>query len=98
MRIRFISGLVLTAFYLSSCTINSTDTKKPLTKEQEILNNIDTLKAVAREGDLITRMNDNIVSFHVKNLNETDKAFSHAGVIVMKDGKKLVCNIDAGDK
>jgi hypothetical protein len=43
-------------------------------------------------------MNENIISYHVKNFNQVDKSFSHAGMVIMKDGRKMVCNIDANEK
>jgi len=81
-----------------SCTSRSDEKKIELTPEQLTQQKIDSLKLIAQNGDLVTRMNDNIISFHLKNFNLTDKSFSHAGVIVIKNGQKLVCNIDANEK
>jgi hypothetical protein len=89
---------VTAVFFFSACTNPSAPPSKPLTKEEEIQQNIDTLKAVAENGDLITRMNDNLISFNIKSLNPTDKSFSHAGVVTTVNGQKMVCNIDAGPK
>ncbi len=69
-----------------------------LTPQQIIQKNIDSLLKTVEPGDMITRMNENIISYHVKNFNQVDKAFSHAGIVVIKDGKKVVCNIDANEK
>jgi hypothetical protein len=73
--------------------------KKPeVTKEQEILNRIDTLKILAQDGDLIARFNDNLISYQIKNLNESDKTFSHGGIVMTINNHKVVCNIDADKK
>src|SRR5688500_16018532 len=98
MRIAFLAVFVLVASTLTSCLVDSEAKHPQLTPEQEIQRNLDTLKMIAQDGDMVTRMNDNIISFHVKNLNHTDKTFSHAGIIVTRDGQKMVCNIDANDK
>src|SRR5437870_1085570 len=89
---------------LFSCNTNKNEPKKellklpPLTKEQEIQKNIDSLKSMAQDGDLVTRMNDNIVSYQAKQLNETDKSFSHAGVVVTRNNIKMVCHIIPEEK
>jgi hypothetical protein len=99
MRTIFLSVLVLCVLVCTiSCTNNSAETAKPLTKEEQLQKNLDTLKAVIQDGDLITRMNDNVMSYQIRVLNANDRTFSHAGIIMTKDGKKIVCNIDAGPK
>lgn len=67
--------------------------QQPLTKEQQLQNNLDSLKRTAHNGDLVVRLTDDIISQQVSQLNETDKSFSHAGIIVEKEGKKFVYDI-----
>ena len=98
MRTLYLIGASFIFLVSFSCTSRPAEKKIELTPEQLTQQKIDSLKSIAREGDLITRMNDNIISFHLKNFNLTDKSFSHAGVVVMKNGQKLVCNIDANEK
>jgi hypothetical protein len=82
-----------------SCNSSTANPPKPeLTPQQVIQMHIDSLVHTAEPGDMITRMNENIISYHVKNFNQVDKSFSHAGIVMMKDGKKVVCNIDANEK
>jgi len=64
-----------------------------MTAEELLQNNIDTLKSNAQKGDLIVRLNDDLISEQVKQLNETDKTYSHAGLIVERNGEKFVCHI-----
>jgi len=104
MRTLFVTLLNLLSIYFISCSSPATPPvpaapveKKPAPHEQAVLRQIDSLKEIAQDGDLITRANDNIVSYHLKNFNEKDKSFSHAGIIVTRNGQKLVCNIDAND-
>ena len=69
----------------------------PLTPEQEIQSNIDSLKKFSRVGDLILRLNDDIMSEMVRQMADSDKTFSHAGIIVEKDHQKMVCHIEPDD-
>ena len=98
MRTLFAGIITFLSLFLLSCSSATTEKKAELTPEQVIQKNIDSLKAMAQDGDLLARMNDNIISVHLKNFNLTDKSFSHAGVIMIKNGEKLVCNIDANEK
>lgn len=70
----------------------------PLTPEQQALADVDTLKARARAGDLVVRLTDDIVSDVIRNMNDSDKVFSHAGIVVMQGNQKMVCNITPDDK
>jgi hypothetical protein len=97
MRTFSFSSLVFLCAIISSCSSTTAEKKIELTPEQRIQQKIDTLKVTAQDGDLITRMNDNLISFHVKNLNDTDRTFSHAGVVMTRNGQKMVCNIDANE-
>jgi hypothetical protein len=98
MRTLYFIGIAFIFFLNFSCTPGPGKKEVELTPEQLTQQKIDSLKLIAQNGDLLTRMNDNIISFHLKNFNLADKSFSHAGVIVVKDGQKLVCNIDANEK
>jgi hypothetical protein len=66
---------------------------KASTKEQQLKNNLDLLKQIAANGDLIVRLSDDIVSQQVTQLNEEDKSYSHAGIIAGNNGKKFVYHI-----
>lgn len=87
-----VTGLLLSIIFYS-CSDGSTAPPKELTREEKILANIDTFKAVARDGDLVVRLTDDVISQQVKYLNQRDPSFSHAGIIVTRNGQKMVCNI-----
>jgi len=84
--------------FIFSCRSADVKTEVKLEPVQIIQKNIDSLKSIAQPGDMIARMNDNFISYHVKNFNDSDKTFSHAGIVMIRDGKKMVCNIDANEK
>jgi hypothetical protein len=65
----------------------------PVSFEAQAQANVDTLKARSQAGDLVVRLTDDVVSDVIKNMNETDKAFSHAGIVVWQNNRKMVCNI-----
>jgi len=84
--------MILVVFY--ACHPQEiTNAQKPLTKEQQLRNNLDSLKRTAHNGDLIVRLTDDIISQQVSQLSETDKSYSHAGIVTVKNGEKFVCHI-----
>jgi hypothetical protein len=76
-----------------SCKNEQNNPTKKLTSESILQSNIDSLKRTATKGDLIVRLNDDLISEQVKLLNETDKSYSHAGIIIEQNGQKYVCHI-----
>jgi hypothetical protein len=79
---------------LYSCTGKE---EKPLTEEERLWQRVDSVKSLAHDGDLITRLNDNIVSHQVRLLNNEDKSFSHGGIVQTINGVKMVTHIDADE-
>lgn len=93
---RLIPVLAFSVFVICLYACNSeevTPEQKPLTKEQQLRNNLDSLKRTAINGDIVLRLADDIVSQQVSQLNETDKSYSHAGVVAEYGGKKFVYHI-----
>jgi hypothetical protein len=66
-------------------------------REAQVAVNLEKLKATAKDGDLIVRLNDDFVSEQLRFFNEEDKSFSHSGIIITKNGVKTVCNILPGN-
>ncbi len=94
----FSFGLLLcTAIFLYSCTSPANEQIKPISKQDEINNNIEALKKKAAPGDLIVRMTDDLISEQIKFLNEKEKIYSHAGIIMIKNNQPFVCNISPND-
>ena len=73
---------------------------KPLSPSQKIALQIDSLKSIAKDGDLVVRLTDDLVSEQVKLINEKDKRYSHAGIIFKINDTLKVYNIspDSTDK
>lgn len=88
-------SLLLVAFSLvTSCQSgNSSGTTPPLSKQEQVQNNLDTLQATAHTGDLLVRLTDEIISQQISTLNEKDKSFSHCGLVVEKPNGKYVYHI-----
>lgn len=89
---------LLFIFVLAACSQNNN--QKPLTTSQTTALRIDSLKRLAKDGDLIVRLTDDLVSEQVKLINEKDKSFSHAGIIFKINDTLRVYNIspDSLDK
>lgn len=94
MRISSISITILLITIFISCNSSDVNTSTPLTKEQLLAQNIKSLKDSAKEGDLLVRLSDELISERVRYLNEKDFSFSHSGVIVNYKNQKMVCNIN----
>jgi hypothetical protein len=99
MRTFLIVAILFSSLIYLSCGSTKAEQKKvELTPEQLIQKKLDSLKLIAQPGDMLARMNDNILSYHVRNFNPTDKSFSHGGIVVLRQGQKMVCSIDANEK
>jgi hypothetical protein len=83
-------------FFLFSCSDNTT-TKNPALAEKPTAPSIQDLQlAIAnaakqvKDGDLITRAGNDVISASLRNYNKQDKAYSHSGIAFVEDGKVVV--------
>ena len=103
-RFLILTILIFCGLQFLSCNSHNHEAVQPVaakhqaTTTEQIQHNIDSLKTMATDGDLVVRMNDNLISYAVKSLNETDKSFSHSGIIITLDHEKMVCSIEPGNK
>lgn len=72
----------------------SSKEKKEDYKQVQVQKDILSLKDSAQEGDLVVRLTDELISQQVRQLNEKDKSYSHSGIVIKRDGKDFVCNIN----
>jgi hypothetical protein len=98
MRIRFGLNITLMLFVLYSCGPNNVSTPVAVKKVEIPAKNgfqlkIDSLKHAAAAGDLVVRLGDDMLSYSIRFLSQKDPAFSHAGIVVEREGRKLVCHI-----
>lgn len=92
MKISLLLFIVVLLF--CTCKQELADEKlSPLSKEGQVLENLDSLKRIASSGDLLVRLGDDLLSYQIKYLNEVDQSYSHAGMIVEKGAEKLVAHI-----
>ena len=90
--------LLCSVIFLYSCASSpANEPVKPISKQDEINNNITALKKNAVSGDLIVRLTDDLISEQIKFLNEKEKIYSHAGIIIIKNNQSFVCNISPND-
>jgi hypothetical protein len=57
-----------------------------------ILLHIDSLKSICQPGDLLVRLGDDFISDRIRYLSEKDHSYSHAGIVVFHNNKKMVCH------
>jgi hypothetical protein len=102
--LRFFRYLILYSLSATLLSCNNrkiespTDAKTYLDPRAVIEKRVDSLKMSARDGDLIVRLGDDYLSDRIKYLSESDKSYSHAGIIVIKKGQVLVCHIYPDDR
>ena len=87
--------------FFAACRQNENQpATKPLSASQKTALQIDSLKKIAKDGDLVVRLTDDLVSEQVKLINEKDKRYSHAGIIFKINDTLKVYNIspDSADR
>jgi Permuted papain-like amidase enzyme, YaeF/YiiX, C92 family len=62
-----------------------------------IQQHIDSLKKICQSGDLVVRLGDDFISDRIRYLSVTDHSYSHAGIVVIHNNEKMVCNIYPDD-
>ncbi len=70
----------------------------PKKTDKEILQFIKDNKSKIRNGDLIERADDDLVSESMRNFSKNDKTFSHCGLAFIEDGEVYVYNNMAGEE
>jgi hypothetical protein len=87
--------MLLLVVVLGSCTEEQQHKAptKALTEIERVQAQVDSLEEAAQEGDLIVRLGDDMLSYSIRFLSQKDPSYSHTGIVVVKNGKKLVCHI-----
>lgn len=106
MTVKLILGFILLGS-TTSCVRNNPNqiaTERSIEKGVERLKNSDILtfisinKAKIKDGDLIERSDDDLVSESLRGLSQTDKTFSHSGIAFLEDSNVYVYNNMAGEE
>lgn len=85
-------GWVSLLVFFSSCT-SANQQPSSKSKEDTLQTSIDAFKETAQNGDLITRLGNDILSYQIKLLNDSSKLYSHAGIIIERNEEKWVAHI-----
>ncbi|MDB5253535.1 MAG: hypothetical protein JWP27_2704, partial [Flaviaesturariibacter sp.] len=91
--------LLIAVLALASCRDKQPAEKAPTVPKdhtQEVAANVARLISSAQDGDLVVRLNDDILSSQLRFFNDSDKTFSHSGIVISRGGRKLVCSILPG--
>lgn len=98
MRMNFLVMFFVCLLLLLSCrSENKKLVSQQPSREEQINSNLDSLRKTASNGDLIVRLGDDVLSYQIRFINETDQSYSHAGIIVVKDNQKMVAHIAPDD-
>ncbi|RYZ18508.1 MAG: hypothetical protein EOO16_22325 [Chitinophagaceae bacterium] len=54
---------------------------------------LDSFRRLARPGDLVLRLGEDMVSYSIRYLSERDPSYSHVGLVLEKDGALQVAHI-----
>lgn len=90
---RVALGLLLSSVFFSFCTSSNQQPAAETSQEDALQSGISTFKATAQNGDLITRLGNDILSYQIKLLNDSSKLYSHAGLVIERNGEKWVAHI-----
>jgi len=91
--------LICFAFATFFCACNNEDaapvTNKQVIKDSavimaELQSKIKDAAAKVKDGDLVTRAGNDVISASLRNYNKQDKAYSHSGIAFIEDGKVFV--------
>ena len=55
-------------------------------------------QSLLKEGDLVVRLNQDPTSQFVKNVNRSDKSYSHAGIVLFESGYPYIYHIINGEE
>ncbi|MEO8763340.1 MAG: YiiX/YebB-like N1pC/P60 family cysteine hydrolase [Ginsengibacter sp.] len=53
----------------------------------------DSIRNICEPGDLLLRLGNDFISDRIRFLSIKDHSYSHAGIVVMRNNKKMVCHI-----
>lgn len=85
--------LFICSILFYACTASNEQPAEASSDQDALINSINTFKDTAENGDLITRLGNDILSYQIKLLNDSSKRYSHAGLVIEKNGQKLVAHI-----
>lgn len=97
MAIRAIIVCIFLLLLAASCKQQDNQPKpKIIFTEPEVA--ISEGKKLLKNGDLIMRTDDDVVSASLRNFSATDKTFSHCGIAYQEDSAWYVYHLIAGDE
>lgn len=100
-KVRYIFHLIgigVVALSLSCNNGQDNNKKKNTTTKLEPAEAILDAKQLMRDGDLILRSDDDLVSLSLRNFSKTDKSYSHCGIAYHEDTAWYVYHLMAGDE
>jgi hypothetical protein len=97
MKNNLVFSLCVLVFFCFSCGSEKAKVHSLPSPEEQAKQNVESIKELAQDGDLLVRLGDDILSYQIKFLNEKDQSFSHAGIVFEKDNQKLVAHIAPDD-
>ncbi len=99
MRIFIIILAIIGLFYSS---ITKATKKEPVivtsSKSIDPYSMIKEGELLLKDGDIVTRLNQDPASYFIKNFNRNDKSYSHAGIVVIEKGYPFVYHIVNGEE
>jgi hypothetical protein len=94
-------------FSLISCNADNSSTARPAAKKiedstarnyEKAFAAVKAVEGLLQDGDLIMRSDDDIESLALQNFSNTDRTYSHSGLVFKEDGNYVVYNSMAGDE
>lgn len=98
--------ILLISLFTVTCKNKATQNEKSISERvadkqaiaiKEALKNIETGKALIKNGDLICRTGYDNISLSLQNFNTQDKSYSHSGIAFIESGEVFVYHSIAGN-
>ncbi len=86
---------LIIVLFLMGC-FNKVKNKREGLKDKIFITQIDSLKSIIKEGDIIFRGGTDIESAIIRDFSYNDKLFSHCGIILKQNDKSVVTHILGG--
>lgn len=96
-----VSGMLLLGLWLlAACTAVSTGPLPEVQQESGLLYNRQQIKKGAvllQDGDLVLRTGNDFISFAMRQFSQTDKTYSHCGLVRVQGGKTWIYHAIGGE-
>jgi hypothetical protein len=94
-RVEIVKAIVLTCFIIGFAACKSSP--NPIEVSIDLPDSSEAIQYL-KNGDLVVRSDEDIVGLSLRNMNDSDKSYSHSGLAFYEDSGWYVYNMMAGEE